>query len=325
MKKLLKIFAVIALLLGAAFLIFRTPDTDAEEMRAKYSGAPSQFVMLPDGQEVHLRDEGPRDAPAIVLLHGSNSILQTWEPWVASLRAEYRVITFDQMGHGLTGPAADGDYSREAFVADVEAVADHLGLEKFVLAGNSMGGWVTVAYALEHPERVEGIALLNASGAPRNKEEEQLYLGAMLAQTPLVNDLMTQITPRFLVETSLEGSVGDPSMITDEMVDRYWELLRYPGNRQAALDRANTPRGGPFEPDAIAAFTMPALIIWGEEDRVTPPSGAQWYSEHLPNDSTIIYPGVGHLPMEEWAEQSAADFKSWLANQAFSAEMAPTL
>jgi len=86
------------------------------------------------------------------------------------------------------------------------------------------------------------------------------------------------------------------------------------------LDRANTPRGGPFKPGEIATLNMPALIIWGEEDRVTPPSGAQWYREHLPNDSTIVYPGVAHLPMEEWAEQSAADFKSWLVNQAFSAE-----
>ncbi len=181
-----------------------------------------------------------------------------------------------------------------------------------------MGGWVSTAYAIEHSDRVTGLALLNASGAPRNKEEERLYLGATIAQTPVLNSLMTSVTPRSLVRSSLEDAVADPASITDVEVERYWELLRYPGNRQAVVDRANTARGGPFDPDDIAALSMPALIIWGEEDRVTPVSGAEWYAQHLANDTTVIYPDVAHLPMEEAADASVADFKSWLLNLEFT-------
>ncbi|MEO0056810.1 MAG: hypothetical protein RIT17_246, partial [Pseudomonadota bacterium] len=94
-----------------AFLIFRTPDTDAAAMRAKYGGPPSQFVDIGDGVTVHLRDEGPKTAPAIILLHGSNADLHTWEPWVTALKTQYRVIRFDQVGHGLTGPDPAEDYS----------------------------------------------------------------------------------------------------------------------------------------------------------------------------------------------------------------------
>ena len=83
MKRLAKILGVIAALLVGAFLFLRVPDTDKAEMRAKYATAPSQFVTLANGQEVHLRDEGPKDAPAIVLLHGSNADLSTWQPWTA--------------------------------------------------------------------------------------------------------------------------------------------------------------------------------------------------------------------------------------------------
>ena len=320
MKKFLKILAVLALILGAAFLIFRTPDTDAADIRAKYGGGPSQFVTLSNGQEIHLRDEGPKDAPAIILLHGANSSLHTWDKWTAALSQNYRVIRYDQIGHGLTGPAADGNYSRDAYVGDVKAIADHLELETFVLAGNSMGGWVTAAFALEHPDRLAGIALLNASGAPRNKEEEKLYLGAVIASIPVLNNVMTQITPRSLVESSLEDAVADPAFITEEMVDRYWELLRYPGNRQAVVDRANTPRGGHFDPADIAGLTMPTIIIWGKEDRVTPPSGARWYDQNLPDSTLIEYAGIGHLPMEEAPEKSAADFKKWLVNGPFKVE-----
>ena len=320
MKKFLKILGVLALILGAAFLIFRTPDTDTADMRAKYGAAPSQFVTLSNGQEIHLRDEGPKGAPAIILLHGSNSSLHTWDKWSAALSQDYRVIRYDQIGHGLTGPAVDGDYSRDAYVSGVKAIADHLELETFVLAGNSMGGWVTAAFALEHPDRLAGMALLNASGAPRNKEEEKLYLGAVIASIPVLNNVMTQITPRSLVESSLEGAVADPAFITDVMVDRYWELLRYPGNRQAVVDRANTSRGGHFDPAEIATLAMPSLVIWGAEDKVTPTSGAKWYGEHLPNDSAIIYPKTAHLPMEEAPEKSAADFKKWLVNGPFKVE-----
>ncbi|MAS85697.1 MAG: alpha/beta hydrolase, partial [Erythrobacteraceae bacterium] len=104
MKWLLRIVLLILALLVTAFLIFRTPDTDPAEMRAKYGGEPSQFVEIGDGVTVHLRDEGPKDAPAIILLHGSNADLHTWQPWVDALKARYRVIRFDQVGHGLTGP-----------------------------------------------------------------------------------------------------------------------------------------------------------------------------------------------------------------------------
>ena len=320
MKRVFKILAVIVALIVVAVVLLRTPDTDPQQMRAKYGGQPSQFVALAKGQTIHLRDEGPRDAPAIMLLHGSNSSLHTWDAWAAGLSDTYRVIRFDQVGHGLTGPASDGDYSKARLVADVDAVADHLGVETFVVAGNSMGGWVSAAYAIAHPDRVNGLGLLNASGAPRKEGEGRLYLGAIVASIPVVNNVMTIITPRSLVKSSYEDSVANTDIITDETVDRYWELLRYPGNRQAVVDRVNTPRGGPFDAADIARLTMPALIMWGQEDQVTPLRGARWYAEHLPNDRSIIYPNVAHAPMEEVPEESVTDFREWLAGLQLTSE-----
>jgi len=314
MKWFLRILGVLIAVIGVLFLIFRTPDTDAEAMLAKYGAEPSQFVELRGGQTFHVRDEGSGDGPPIVLIHGANSSLHTWDKWVEALKPNHRVIRFDTVGHGLTGQAEDGDYSKERYVADLDALADHFGLESFVVAGNSMGGWMSTSYAIAHPERVAGLALLDASGAPRKPEEGRLYLGATIAQTPVLNQIMTLITPRNLVRSSLEDLVGDASAITEEEVDRYWELLRYPGNRQAVVDRANSSRGGPFKAEDVAGLTMPSLILWGALDQVTPTSGADWYAEHLPNDTAIIYDEVGHLPMEEAAETSVADFEKWLLN-----------
>lgn len=315
------VLAIIALLV-IGFLIFRTPDTDAAEMRAKYGAAPSQFVEIGDGVTVHLRDEGPKDAPAIILLHGSNADLHTWEPWADALKGQYRVIRFDQVGHGLTGPDPAHDYSRTNYVADVLEVADTLGLGTFILGGNSMGGKHALAFAAAHPERVRGLVLVDASGGPmpkltpqEEKDEESGNIGFKIAQTPGINLLVEQITPRSLIAQSLEQSVSVTSIVTEPMIDRYWELLRYPGNRRATLKRF----GFPYEPlteAEIAAVTAPTLILWGEEDRLIPVEAGRWLAKTLPSNRLVIYPKVGHLPQEEAVEATLGDLLPWLAAHA---------
>ncbi len=313
MKRLFKVLAVLIALLMLAFVVFRTPDTEPDEMRAKYAGEPSQFVEIGDGVTVHLRDEGPRDAPAIILLHGSTADLHTWGPWADGLKETYRVIRFDQIGHGLTGPDSNEDYSRESFVADIGEVADALGLDRFVIAGSSMGGSHAMAYALAHPERLEGIVLVGASGAPIRRDGGGRSFAMTLAQTPVVNRLMAHITPRSMVEQSFTKMVSNKDMVTPAMVDRYWEMLRYPGNRSATITRFAAERVS-FDADEVSGVEVPTLVIWGAEDPLIPVASGRWYDEHLPNSTLVEYEEIGHLPHEEAAQTSLSDFKSWLLN-----------
>jgi pimeloyl-ACP methyl ester carboxylesterase len=315
-------------ILVIAFLIFRTPDTDAAEMRAKYGGPPSQFVAIGNGVTVHLRDEGPKDAPAIILLHGSNADLHTWEPWVQALKGQYRVIRFDQVGHGLTGPDPKHDYSRDNYVADILEVADALGLKQFVLGGNSMGGKHALAFAVAHPERLTGLVLVDGSGGPmlkldRKKDDEggssSGNIGFKIAQTPGINLLVEQITPRSLIAQSLEQSVSVKSVASEAAVTRYWELLRYPGNRRATLKRFGYPYD-PLTEAEIAAVTTPTLILWGEEDRLIPVEAGQWLAKTMPNNALVIYPKIGHLPHEEAVEATLGDLQPWLAEHAPTAK-----
>lgn len=323
MKWLWRGLLALVAVLAVAFLIFRTPDTDAAEMRAKYGGPPSQFVDIGGGVTVHLRDEGPKDAPAIVLLHGSNADLLTWEPWAAALKTRYRVIRFDQVGHGLTGPDPKHDYSRDNYVADVLAVADTLGLERFIIGGNSMGGKHALAFAVAYPDRVAGLVLVDASGGPMletNEDKDRKdsgggNIGFTIAQTPGINLLVEQITPRSLIAQSLEQTVSVKSVASEAAIDRYWELLRYPGNRRATLKRF----GYPYEPlteAEVAAVTAPTLILWGEEDRLIPLAAGQWFAKTMPNADLKAYPKIGHLPQEEAAGQTLADLEPWLAEHA---------
>ena len=302
----------LGLLVVAAFLailILRVEDTVASEMRAKYGGAPSQFVTLADGTQVHLRDEGPRDAPVILLLHGSNADLYTWQNWVNALKSDYRVIRIDQIGHGLTGPASDADYSRDAFVDDVENVAEALDLDRFVIGGNSMGGWIAAAYALQHPDHVEGLVLVDAAGAPIDQEGSG-NLGFTLARIPGVGALGMSILPRFVIERSLSQSVSNQSVVTDAAIDRYWELGRFPGNRAATLKRFATART-PFSRQQMQDLDVPTLILWGEDDALIPVAAAGWFGETIRDSRAIVYDSIGHLPHEEIA-RSARDVKQFL-------------
>jgi pimeloyl-ACP methyl ester carboxylesterase len=322
MKWFLRIAGVLIAVLVIAFLIFRTPDTDPAEMRAKYGGEPSQFVEIGGGTLVHLRDEGPvdgnSDAPAILLLHGSNADLHTWQPWAEALSQTHRVIRFDQVGHGLTGPDPAGDYSRTNYAEDIREVADAMGLDSFIIGGNSMGGKHALAFAVAYPERVSGLIIVDGSGGPalpRTAEEEAQdsgNIGFTIARMPGINLIAEQITPRALIAQSLEQSVSVKEIVTEEMIDRYWEMLRYPGNRAATMARFSSDYE-PMSEAEIAALEMPALILWGEEDRLIPVSAARWLNQTLPDSEMVIYPAIGHLPQEEAPEATIADVQRWLA------------
>ncbi|NVE94603.1 alpha/beta hydrolase [Altererythrobacter sp. JGD-16] len=323
MRRLLKITGVIAGILAICFVIFRTPDTDPAEMRAKYASEPSQFVTLPDGTEVHYRDEGPRDALPILLLHGSNADLSTWQPWAEALRDDYRVIRFDQAGHGLTGKAGDSDYTRDGFIADILAFADTLKLERFVIGGNSMGGSHSVGFAIAHPERLAGMILVDAGGAPVRREESSGNTGFSIAAMPGVRQIAKQITPRSLIERSLRQSVSNQNIVTEAMIDRYWEMLRYPGNRAATIERFSIGWSS-FDESDVGQITAPTLILWGEEDTLIPLSAGEWYADTLPNAQLISYPGIGHLPQEEAADQTVGDVQEWLVSAPLSIEGSET-
>ena len=309
------VLAAVAVVLVGLWLALRVPDMPVAELRAKYTTPASRFMDAEPGLSVHYRDEGPAGALPIMLLHGSNASLQTWEPWVARLKARYRVITFDFPGHGLTGPSPTRGYSTAAYVKLASEVADQLKLGKFVIGGNSMGGGVAVAWAAEHPDRVLGLVLVDASGAPYKRAEAKLPIGFRIARTPVIRNLAEQITPRRLIATSLEQTFRDPKRVTPAMVDRYWELLRYPGNRAATIDRFSEPYTSVDEA-ALRRLTAPAVIIWGNADRLIPVDNAGWFSTHLPNARVTILDRVGHVPMEEAPDRALAPVLLMLAELA---------
>lgn len=294
------------------FLLLLTPDTDRDAMIAKYSGPAGAFVAGPAGQRIHYRDQGKRGDRAIILIHGANASLHTWEPLVKRLGETYRVVTLDLPGHGLTGAIPDTDYSAQGMMDAVDVVAAKLGLDHFILGGNSMGGWVAWRYALAQPARVDALLLIDAAGMPLRPGEKrpESNVGFRVLEYPFGRWLATRVTPRMLVEQSLRGSVEKQEIVDDAMIDRYWELLRFPGNRAATVLRARMDRE-PAVAARVGEIKAPTLILFGDKDRLINPSAAKTFNERIAGSEVVILPGIGHLPMEEAPDATAnaiADF-----------------
>jgi pimeloyl-ACP methyl ester carboxylesterase len=314
MKRILTgLAALIVVGLIALFVWGYAPDRDPAVLRTKYANAASQFVDLGGGLTVHVRDEGKRDGPVLVLLHGSNASVQTWEPWVARLGGKYRIISYDQIGHGITGPNPTDDYSVNAFVDVLDRLVLKMGVSRFALAGNSMGGGIALSYAMAHPDKLTALVLVDAGGAPDAKPSS-LPIGFRIARMPVINRLAEVITPRSLIEKSVRQTVSNQAIVDDKMVDRYWDLLLYPGNRRATGLRFSTLRKQTNE-KAVAAIKIPTLILWGEEDKLIPVSAGRWFAKTIPGSTLITYPGIGHIPMEETPDKSAADVDTFLGTK----------
>ncbi|MGH6634396.1 MAG: alpha/beta fold hydrolase, partial [Sphingopyxis sp.] len=194
----------------------------------------------------------------------------------------------------------------------VDVVAAKLGLDHFVLGGNSMGGWVSWRYALAEPSRVDALLLIDASGMPLRKGEKAppSNVGFRVLEYSFGRWLATRVTPRMLVEQSLRGSVEKQEIVDDAMIDRYWELLRFPGNRAATVLRARMDRE-PAMAARVGELRAPTLILFGDKDRLINPSAAKTFNERIAGSEVVMLPGIGHLPMEEAPDATAkaiADF-----------------
>lgn len=289
-------------------------DLPREELVGKYAGGASQFVTLPSGASAHMRDEGNPRGPVLVLVHGSNASLHTWEPWVAELGGDYRIVSMDLPGHGLTGRVPGDDYSRAAMADFVGEVMDVLHVDRFAIAGNSMGGGVAAQYTLEHPERVSALILVDSAGIPVERNDDEVPLAFRIARMPVISNVMRYVLPRSLVEEGVRKVFVDQSKVTDEMVARYFDLSLHEGNRDATRMRFASYASRDEEAFAsrLGEIEAPVLVLWGDRDGLIPVSAAHEFKKRIPQAELVIFENVGHVPMEEVSEESAAAVRAFL-------------
>ena len=269
-----------------------TPDHDRTLLESRYLQSLTDLRVI-DDVSLHVRDDGPRSAPALILLHGLGSSLHTWEPWANALASEFRVIRFDLPGSGLSAPDPGGDYTDARSHELLVALLDSLGVTRATLIGNSMGGRIAWSFAERYPDRVDKLVLISPDGfaSPGFAYDQP-------AEVPASLSLLRYALPKWILRKSLEPAYANGDRLADSIVTRYHDLLLAPGARDAMLQRLRqTVLTDPLP--RLARIVAPTLIVWGEGDAMIPVSNAADYIGAIRGARLVTLPGIGHVPFEE--------------------------
>jgi len=311
MKKLFLLlpgFLLTAILITAISLY--TPDKPLEELKAEWTYDNSKFIEV-QGLPVHYRVNGTGEP--LVLIHGTGASLHTWEEWTKILEKDFKVISLDMPAFGLTGPNQTGKYSLKYYAEFLDEFLSKIGVTSCHIGGNSLGGSISWRYAAMFPEKVKKLLLLDAGGYP-SEEEKEPPLAFRLASNPILSKILLTVTPRSLFESSMKEVYHNDELVTEELIDRYYELYLREGNRQAFVDRVKNISY--TDPSLIATITAPTLIQWGKTDEWIPVANAYKFQKDITGSEVIVYDNAGHLPMEEIPKKSAMDARAFLLKQA---------
>lgn len=281
-----------AIKLIVACALLYTPDMPRSVLEARYLGSPGDMIEVADTL-LHVRDTGPRDGQAVILLHGVGSHLQTWDGWAGALERDYRTVRFDLPGAGLSPPDMTGDYTDTRVIAIMTALMDELDIETASFIGNSLGGRIVWTYAASNPDRVEKLVLVSPDGFASPGFEY-----GKPPRVPRFLKSMLYIFPKWIAETGLEAAYGDTEALSAQTLERYYDFMLAPGAREALIMRMEQTVLTPPEP-MLSQIYVPVLLIWGEADAIIPFSNAHDYQALLKNSTIVPLPGIGHVPQEE--------------------------
>ncbi|MBX3431092.1 MAG: alpha/beta hydrolase [Hyphomonadaceae bacterium] len=322
---LLALIGLVAIVAVGAYFALKRPDVPYETLAAQYESAASRYEDLPGGVRVHYRDEGQQNGPVLVLIHGFSASVHTWEPWVQRLGDDYRIISLDLPGHGLTRAPAGYRASIEAYRDLVHQFLEELGVSNFSLAGSSMGGNVAWEYALAYPEQVNALILVDASGWEDTRAEAtEDPLIFKLLRNPILAPLLRDLDSTQLTRNGLEAAFFNPALVDDAMVTRYVQLARAPGHRDILLQMTLGFRDRHYATaERLAALHMPVLILTGDTDRLVPPEHAQQFHDAIANSQLVTFADTGHIPQEERPDESATAVSDFLYQVIEGSALAP--
>ncbi|MBX7118188.1 MAG: alpha/beta fold hydrolase [Gemmatimonadaceae bacterium] len=269
----------------------------AEWFPAGVAGIATRQVALPTGVRVRVLEAGPPDGPPVLLVHGWAVSAYLWRHNLLPLAAAgHRAIALDLPGHGLSdAPDADGAYTLERFAGHLSAFLDALGLERVVLAAQSMAGKIAVRVALDAPGRIARLALFGPVGFGEIPPWQ--VLAPVVPRLP--DPLAVRLVPRRAVDFVQRRVYGKLGWFSDRDVDEYWAPTQFPAVVRAQLAMLREFDWAPWTPAALAALRTPTHVVFGTRDRTVRPVHAERLAAALPAGRLTWIVDGGHVVMEE--------------------------
>ncbi|MGY5124216.1 alpha/beta fold hydrolase [Streptomyces nigrescens] len=258
-----------------------------------------QLVRLPGGENIHLVQDGPPGAPTVVLLHGLSGSTAWWDPVLPALR-DLRVVRVDLLGHGTSAKPVDG-YGIAEHARRVGAVLDKVGVRRATVVGHSTGGSVATSLAEQRRDLVAAIALID-TGPRLDAFLDDSFAGRLMT-TPVVGELLWRLRSDSMIRDAASTAFTRKVRIPDPMIA---DIRGMTYRSLTATAEASTAylKEWPI-PDRLAGLDLPALVIFGSQDRRWQPSSAQDY-RRVPHARIEILDGIGHTPMFEAPDTTGA-------------------
>ena len=298
---------VVLLLVVLAGVMALFPEKAAEfaiNAERSRSGLSHEVVVI-DDETWHYLEGGPKDAEVLLLVHGFGGDKDNWTRYSRHLTDKYRVIALDLPGFGESARHADWDYSLPNQSERVNEFVQALGLKQFHITGNSMGGHLSVLYALQYPAQIKSLGLFDNGGViPPNPSDLQIALEE--GRNPLVADSVEQFGDlidfvtykRPFIPWPLEGVFAQKAVQNADFNRFIFKSL----SGENFID---------LEP-LLADIEVPVLILWGEHDRVLDVSSIEVMRPLLPDAEVVIMKETGHLPMIERPAETAEHYLGFL-------------
>ncbi|MGW6917240.1 alpha/beta fold hydrolase [Kitasatospora sp. NPDC054939] len=265
------------------------------------TGATESSTLSLDDGDLHVCQDGPRTAPALLLIHGSASSTRSWNAMVPLLRGSHRVIRIDLLGHGRSAKPADRSYAVEDQARRTAAVLDRLGVERAVLVGHSSGGATATAVAEQRPDLVTALALINTG--PR--------LDAYIApQSSAIDPAQWPPNDEQLRQFASTGFSRPGYRIPQELLDDVRAMTHH--SLTATMWATRSYLEQQALPDRLASLGKPLLVTFGEDDRRWQASSAADYLA-VPGARVELLPGLGHSPLLEDPPQTATRLPAFAA------------
>lgn len=295
----------LTLLVAAFFLcasstaVVRAQSPVASIQATQTAGAATKVATV-YGARIHYQEAG--SGPVVILLHGLGGDMSNWASTIGPLSQKYRVIVPDQIGFGRSDKPML-NYRIATMVDFLDGFYKELKIDRATLVGNSLGGWISAAYALAHPEKVDRIVLVDSAGFSVPKDMDPRVLNGL---NPSTREAVKQMMPMVFYNKQIYSSEA----AIDMMFTR-----RVTAGDGFTIQRIieSILRGEDVLDDKLAGIKQPTLIIWGREDLLTPLAMGERFKQGIPRSELVVFDKCGHVPQLEQAAQFNAALLKFLS------------